>query len=159
VTAPSYPLVFTANSTLGQLCHIRFAGVSTCRCISFPTLSVILLFHCLALLFSKGFHRSSLLNFAIRMVYYPHNPQSHRLAHNIIIPLLRASGPTTGPINLSWVFSLVRCLFHPFQFSFVRFSSSHSHPLLLIFFSHVLVSLRAFPHVCFAKLSRVNTLF
>ena len=51
------------------------------------------------------------LNSALRMVYYPHNPQSHQLAQSIIASRPRASGPTTGPLCSSRVFSLARSLF------------------------------------------------
>jgi len=95
------------------------------------------------------------LNFALRMVNYPHNPQSHQLAHSTIVPRPRASGPATGPLHFPCVFSLARSLFPLLPVSLVRFGS---RPPLLIF-SHILVSLCAFPHVCFAKLGRVNNLF
>ena len=77
----------TADSTLGQLCYIRFARVLTCRFyLSFPhSVSFLLSLSC----FRRGLTDPSSLGFALRMIY-PHNPVNSQ--HHS-----RASAPTTEP--------------------------------------------------------------
>ena len=140
-------LALTADSTLGQLCYIRFARVLTCRFyLSFPhSVSFLLSLSC----FRRDLTDPSSLGFALRMIY-PHNPVNSQ--HHS-----RASAPTTEPCPpFSWVFSLARFLFF-FRVSFVWFSISYSPTVDFYTLSRPVEGF--FLHVCFAKSCRVNNLF
>ena len=133
------------NSELSSRSHCRFNARTVvlhllCWGPNLPLLLIVsLTLSFCFLLFSKGPHRSFPLNFALRMIY-PHNPQSRQLTRNIIALRPHASDPRF-PLLPSRGYFRHYALCSPSGFCLYD------------------RALRVFPHVCFARLSRVNNLF
>jgi hypothetical protein len=90
MTTRSCPLVLTVDSTLAQLCNIRFAWAPLFFII--VSLSVSCFFRVSLSCFRRDRYDPSYLILALRMTY-AHNPQSYQLTRNVIVLRLHASGP------------------------------------------------------------------